>query len=127
MKSQHRKEASMKIIYSNNKTKRICNDYKTAVKKLGSQVADKLMDLMNAIESFPNLFDIHQFPQYGLHSLIGNRNGQYSMVISKKTKWRLIIYPLDENENKLLDKSKETEMLKMAVMVEIVEVSEHYA
>ena len=49
------------------------------------------------------------------------------MVISKKTKWRLIIYPLDENENKLLDKSKETEMLKMAVMVEIVEVSEHYA
>ena len=117
----------MKIIYSNNKTERICNDYKTAVKKLGSQVADKLMDLMNAIESFPNLFDIHQFPQYGLHSLTGNRNGQYSMVISKKTKWRLIIYPLDENENKLLDKSKETEMLKMAVMVEIVEVSEHYA
>ena len=67
------------------------------------------------------------FPQYRLHSLEGNREHQYSLVIHKGYKWRLIIYPLD-NEGKLLtDKSNENEMLSKAVMIEIVEMSEHYA
>lgn len=117
----------MKIIYSNKKTQKLCNDYKYAVRTLGNQVADKLMDLINAIESFPNLLDISHMPQYGLHSLTANREYQYSIVISKKTKWRLVIYPLDKNDELLTDKSNETKMLSMAVAVEILEVSEHYA
>lgn len=118
----------MKIIYSNKKTQKLCDDYKTAVKILGNQVADRLMDLMNAIEAFPNLLDLSNgLPQYRLHSLTANRNNQYSLVISKSSKWRLIIYPLDENEKILTDKSNEKLMLSKAVAIEVVEVSEHYA
>lgn len=116
----------MKIIYSNNKTEKICNDYKKATKELGQEVAIRLSNLLNAIESFPTLFDLKGLPQYRLHALGQNREYQYSFVIHKGHKWRLIVYPLDERGNLLKDKSNETETLSKAVMVEILEVSEHY-
>ena len=116
----------MKITYSNNKTEKICSDYKKAVKELGSEVAERLSNLLNALESFPTLLDIKGLPQYRLHSLGYNREYQYSLVIHKGYKWRLIIYPLDEQGNLLTDKSNETEMLSKTVAIEIVEVSEHY-
>ena len=117
----------MKIIYSNKQTQKFCEDYKHAAKRMSNQVADKLMDLLNAIESFPTLLDFLGLPQYRLHALYGNRNNQYSLVIARNTKWRLIVYPLDENEQVLTDRSNERQMLSKAVAVEIVEVSEHYA
>ncbi len=116
----------MKIIYSNSKTEKICEDNKRAVKVLGPEVAKKLSDLLNAIESFPTLYDLKGFPQYRLHSLGYNREYQYSFVIHKNYKWRLIVYPLDEQGQLLKDKSNEIEMLSKAVMVEVLEVSEHY-
>ena len=116
----------MKIIYSNSKTERLCNDFKRASKELSKIVAEKLSDLLNAIEAFPTLLDLRGLPQYRLHSLGYNREYQYSLVIHKGSKWRLIIYPLDEEGNILKDKSNETTMLSKAVMVEILEVSEHY-
>lgn len=125
MKSNERGN-SMKIIYRDKKTKSICEDYKVAIKKLNKNVADKLMALMQALESFTALVDLYTLPQYRLHSLTGNRVNQYSLVIHKGTKWRLIVYPLDENEKLLIDRSNEKEMLSKAVIVEIVEVSEHY-
>ena len=116
----------MKIIYRNNKTEKLCNDYKKAVRELGNDVARKLSDLLNAIESFPTLLDLKGLPQYRLHALMGNREYQYSFVIHKSYKWRLVIYPLDEQRNVLKDKNNENEMLSKAVMIEVLEVSEHY-
>lgn len=116
----------MKIIYSNNKTEKICNDYKKAVRELGIDVARRLSDLLNALESFPTLLDMKGLPQYRLHPLGYDREYQYSLVIHKGYKWRLIIYPLDNQGNLLKDKSNENEMLSKAVIIEIVEVSEHY-
>lgn len=116
----------MKISYSNKKTEIICKDYKKAVIKLGDDVARRLSDLINALESFPTLLDIKGLPQYRLHPLGYDREFQYSLVIHKRYKWRLIIYPLDEDGNILKDKSNENGMLSKALMIEVVEVSEHY-
>ena len=116
----------MKIVYRNNKTERLCEDNKRAIKELGNEVARRLAELLNAIEAFPTLLDLRGFPQYRLHPLGYNRKYQYSFVIHKSYKWRLIIYPLDEQGNILKDNSNEIEMLSKAVMVEVLEVSEHY-
>ena len=116
----------MKIIYSNKKTERICEDYSKATKEFGKEVAMRLSALLNAIESFPTLLDLLGLPQYRLHALGFDREYQYSFTIHKGYKWRLIVYPLDENGKVLKDKSNEHEMLSKAVMVEILEVSEHY-
>lgn len=116
----------MRIIYHNKKTEKLCVDSNKAIKELGKEVAIKLADLLNAIEAFENLYDLFVMPQYKLHSLGHNREHQYSFVIHKGTKWRLVVYPLDKDGNILKDKSNEKEMLIKAVMVEILEVSEHY-
>lgn len=47
-------------------------------------------------------------------------------MINKSSKWRLIIHPLDENDNLLTAGINEMEMFVKAVTVEILEVSEHY-
>ena len=116
----------MKVIYSNAKTQKPCEDFKKATKALGNEVAVKLHDLINAIKDFPRLYDLYVMPQYRLHALAANRKGQYSFVIHKGYKWRLIVYPLDEEGRLLSDRSNERELLEKSVMVEIVEVSEHY-
>ena len=116
----------MKISYANKKTERLCFDIRKATKDLGKDVAIELHNLINAMEAFPNLQAIKGFPQYRLHSLIGERNYQYSLTIDKRYKWRLVIYPLDEEGNLLKDRSNEKEMLTKAVKVEVLEVSEHY-
>lgn len=116
----------MKIIYSNKRTEKLCEDYSKANKEFGSIVAGRLFDLLNAIEAFTNLYDLFVLPQYRLHALKGDRANQYSFVIHKGYKWRLIVYPLDGNGNILKDKNNEKELLVKAVMVEILEVSEHY-
>ena len=116
----------MKITYSNKKTEKICEDYSKAVKELGKDVATKLVNLLNAIKAFPNLYDIYCFPQYRMHPLKADRKYQYSFTIHKGYKWRLIVYPLDEEGNILTNNDNEKAMLMKAVMVEVLEVSEHY-
>ncbi len=116
----------MKITYSNKKTEKICCDTSKAKKELGKDVAIKLANLLNAIESFPNLYDMYGLPQYRMHPLKGDRENQYSFVIHKGYKWRLIVYPLDENGKLLISNESEKEKLIKAVMVEVLEVSEHY-
>ena len=117
----------MEIIYHNKKTEKICKDMRIAQKELGSVVARKLSALINMIEDFRNLSYMLPMAQYNLHALTGDRDGQYSFVIHKGSKWRLIVYPLDKDGTHLIRKDNETQMLIEAVMVEILEVSEHYA
>lgn len=116
----------MKLIYKNKKTEEICEDYKVAARKLGIDVARKLMLLVEYLKSAECLAESLELIQYRLHALSGNRKYQYSFVIHKGSKWRLIIYPLDVNEKLLTDKTNEREMLLKAVIIEILEVSEHY-
>ena len=116
----------MKISYSNKKVEKICEDFSKAVKELGKQTAYKLADLLNALEAAINLNDMYGLPQYRMHPLKQNRRYQYSFVIDKSSKWRLIVYPLDNEGNLLTDNSNEKEMLIKAVRIEILEVSEHY-
>ena len=116
----------MKIVYSNKKVEKLCENTNAAIKSLGKEVAIKLANLINAIEAFNNLYDLFALPQYRLHSLKGNRQNQYSLVIDKKYKWRLIVYPLDEDGKLLFKSENEKALLVKAVMVEILEVSEHY-
>jgi proteic killer suppression protein len=120
------KEVLMEIIYHNKKVKEVCENFKEAIKKYGKEVAEKLHQLMNLIESFPNLHDIKTFPSYRVHLLKGDRKGQYSITISRNSKRRVILYPLDEEGKLIKDFSNEHSSLIKTVKVEIMEVSEHY-
>ena len=70
--------------------------------------------------------DVYSLPQYRLHALKGDRINQYSIVIYYSSKHRLIIYPLDKAGNILKSMENEKELFINSVMIEVLEVSEHY-
>lgn len=116
----------MEIVFKNKKVEEVCLNTKKAIQKYGDKVGMKLSMIINAIMAADNLLDVYQMPQYRMHALSGDRKKQYSLVISKSSKYRLIVYPLDDNNNIMTSGDNEILMLKTCVLVEIVEVSEHY-
>lgn len=116
----------MEIIYHNKKVEELSLDIKKAIKKLGKDVAENLHKLINLLESFSNLYDISMFPRYRFHLLKGDRKGQYSITLSKSSKRRVILYPLDEDGKIIIDFSNEKCALIKSIKVEIMEVSQHY-
>ena len=116
----------MLIEYSTKKVLKLCTDKKCAIKNLGYDVGIRLRKLIELLDSAINLMDIAQIPMYRLHLLKGNRKSQYSIVIWFKSKYRLILYPLDENFNIIENEDNEMKLLSMTKTIKILEVSEHY-
>ena len=114
----------MKVLYKNKKIKDICTNEIKAIKEYGKDVANRLNAAINLLEGASNLKDILALKQYNLHLLKGNYHGVYSMYLGKTTGYRLLIIPLDENENKI--KSNDMSIYTITVCVEIQEVSKHY-
>ena len=116
----------MEIVFKNKKLEEVCLNTKKSIQKYGDKGGKKLSMLISAICAADNLLDIYLMPQYRMHALVGDRKKQYSLVISKSSKYRLIVYPLDENNNIMISGDNENLMMKTCVMIEIVEVSDHY-
>ena len=114
----------MKVLYKNKKIKNLCTNEKNAIKTFGTEVAIKLFNTINLLENTKNLKDILVLPQYKLHLLKGNMQGIFSMYLWRKTGFRLLLIPLDENEK--IVKAKEMSLYITTVCVEILEVSKHY-
>ena len=116
----------MKLLYANNKIEKVCNDTKSAIKKYVDKVGKNLSDLILLLQNVSSLMQIKKIPQYRLHALKGNRKNQYAIVITFGSKYRLIIYPLDEEENIVVCGENENYMLSTIKIIKIMEVSEHY-
>ena len=116
----------MQIIYKNDKLKDVCNNLKLATRKYGIDVARSLHKLITAIKDAENLKSIAELPQYRLHQLKGNRQNQYSITILNSSKYRLILYPIDENNNIMKSLDNENLMFIKCIRIQIEEVSEHY-
>ena len=116
----------MNVVYKNKKTEKECNNINEAMRKYGNELGKALLKLINLLENADNLKDISMMPQYRLHKLKGNRIDQYSITILKSSKYRLIIYPLDENNNIMYSRDNENLMFISCIKIQIEEVSEHY-
>ena len=114
----------MKILYKNKKVEQLCTNESKAIKELGAEVSKKLSRAIDALEEAENLKDILYFSQFKLHQLKGDMKGIFSMYLGKTTGYRLLLYPLDEEENIII--SDESDFYTIAVCVEIIEVSKHY-
>ena len=116
----------MLIEYSTNKVFKLCTDKKCAIKSLGFEVGVRLRKLIELLDSSSCLLDILEIPMYRLHALKGNRKNQYSIVIWFNSKYRLIIYPKDINDNILVNNGDELLLFKNTKKIKIMEVSKHY-
>ena len=116
---------TIKIEYKNKKLKKICEDFKQAKKILPLKVAEELHSLINLFNSSETLDDINILKIYNLHSLKGKIESEYSLYLGKTSGFRLIILPLDDNQNKWNTKDINI-IYKETRIILILEVSNHY-
>ena len=118
----------MKIKYANDKVKQQCTSLKTAIKLFGGnkKLATSLLARINAIEGAVVIKDIIAMPTFHFHNLHGNLEGFFAIdVKGRKDKWRIILQPLDEDEQPF-DPCHIDEIAVVVRIVEIREVSPHY-
>ena len=118
----------MRIVYSNNKIEKQCNNLKEATKLFGGdkRLAISLLARINAIEQADVIKDIIVMPTFRFHNLKGKLDGYFAIDVKTiRDKWRIILQPLDEEEN-VFDPCNIDEIADVVRIVEIREVSAHY-
>lgn len=91
----------MQLLYNNSKVQKQCTDLKTAKKLFGGNaaLATSLFARINAIQQASVIKDIVMMPTFHFHKLSGNMDGFFAIdVKTRRDPWRIIIQPLDENE-----------------------------
>ena len=118
----------MKIVYANSKVEKMCTSMKEATKHFGGDknMARSLLGRINAIESAQVIKDIIVMPTFRFHNLHGKLDGYFAIDVKTiREKWRIILQPLDENEN-AFDLCNIDEIAAVVRIIEIREVSAHY-
>ena len=122
----------MKVNYSTEKVKNLCEDLRIAKKFFNGNtlLANSLMARINALKQADTIKDIIVQPAFHFNKLI-NKNGRdlegyFAIdVKSRREQWRIIIEPLDENEQ-TYNPCNIDEIAENVRVVEIMEVSKHY-
>ena len=122
----------MKVNYSTEKVKNLCENLRIAKKFFNGNtlLANSLMARINALKQADTIKDIIVQPAFHFHKLI-NKNGRdlegyFAIdVKSRREQWRIIIEPLDENEQ-TYNPCNIDEIAENVRVVEIMEVSKHY-
>lgn len=118
----------MKLKYASDRLKLQCTNLRAAVKLFGGDktLARSLLARINAIESADVIKDIIAMPPFHFHNLHGKMEGLFAVdVKSRRDKWRIILQPLDEEEQPF-DPCHIDEIAAFVRIVEIREVSAHY-
>ncbi len=118
----------LQIVYKNDKVKEQCTSFKFAKKLFGGdeQLARSLLARINALSNAETLRDIIVQPTFKFHNLKGKLEGFFAIDLkSRREPWRIIIQPLDENEEPY-NPCNIDEISGTVKIIEIVEVSKHY-
>ena len=118
----------MKIIYANERVEQQCTSVKAATKLFGGDksLVTSLFARINAIQSADVIKDVIAMPQFYFHNLHGKMEGLFAIdVKTRRDKWRIILCPLDENEENFKPCHID-EIAGTVKIVEIMEVSPHY-
>lgn len=122
----------MELKYASEKLKKQCNNIEAAKKLFNGDAAlsISLLARINALENANNLKDIIVQPTFHFHNLKNkksrNLEGYFAIdVKSRKEQWRIILQPLDEDENPY-NPCNIDQIAGIVKIVEISEVSKHY-
>ena len=117
----------MELRYKTFKIEKQCTEISVAKKLFGGNtaLATSLLARVNALRQAPSLKDIIVQPQFRFHKLQGNREGTYAIDVKTiRDPWRLVLRPLDPEENPY--DGNIDEICELVEIVRIEEVSKHY-
>jgi plasmid maintenance system killer protein len=82
------------IIFESQKFRKECNEVKLLIRKVGPEMAKRIIQRLDELRAADKLADISHLPPPRLHELIGNRKGQFS--IDLKQPYRLLFVPAND-------------------------------
>lgn len=99
----------MIITFDNKKVANICNDYRKALKEVGKQAAEELVNLMGYLRHVPHIAMFRQLPtlkRYKMHELKGREKGIVSLSITYAYRVTLTVeIKIEEDEVNILEVS----------------------
>ena len=117
----------MKIEYQPPKLKENYENEKFVKKKYGPLIMEGMVMFLNAVEAATNAYDIKCLSRFQMEHKKGNIKQYYSVTLDKKkSKWRLMLQMLDENDNVVEPTDNEKEFLQGIKKIRIRELSDHY-
>ncbi|MGL5977775.1 MAG: hypothetical protein ACRCZJ_02110 [Erysipelotrichaceae bacterium] len=125
-------ELELKIIYNSKKIEEQCTLKPKAKKLFGGNniLVISLLARINALENAECIKDIIVQPTFHFHKLKHKQGrdleGYFSIdVKSRKDSWRIILQPLDDQEN-VYNPCNIDQIASKVKIIEIMEVSNHY-
>ena len=122
----------MKVVYTTDKVENLCENLKVAKKFFdgNTMLENSLMARIKPLKQADTIKDIIVQPAFHFHKLINKSGrdleGYFAIdVKSRREQWRIIIEPLDEDEQSY-NPCKIDEIADHVRIVEITEVSKHY-
>mgnify|MGYP004549095977 CR=1 FL=1 len=118
----------MEVRYASKTVEQQCTSVKAANKLFGGKkiLTEKLMSRVNALKAAPNLKDIVLMKNLRFHDLEGDLSGLFAIdVKTQKDKWRIILRPLDQDENEF-NPCNIDEIAEIVKIIRIEKVSAHY-
>lgn len=113
--------------YKSNKWEKFYNNRRSFQKDYGKDVSEGLCELLDSIDAATSAYDIKMIPYFWMHELHFDKEGLYSLSVdNKKTKWRMIVKCLDNNDIWVKPGENETEFLKSIKTFELGDFSDHY-
>ena len=120
---------SVDVRYKSAELDELCHNRKKAAKKLAG-FAEALLADINFIEQASSFNAIMSYPPFHCHPLGHKKKdltGFWGLdVKGRKTSWRIIVAPLDENENIITPGPDFMSVCKSITIIRIEEVSNHY-
>lgn len=89
----------MKKKYVNSKLEKLYNNPREMQKKFSKEISIGMMKFDGLIDAATSAHDLIVVPQFHMHLLKFDYKGYYSVSLdNKKSKWRMLIKCLDDNE-----------------------------
>ena len=96
-------------------------------KKYGINILNGWICFVNVLEAADNAYDIKAMPMFYMEHKKNNLKDYYAVSLDKKkSKWRLMLQMLDENDNVLIPTENEKDFLKKVKKIRIRGLSDHY-
>lgn len=115
----------MHINYENSDVEKLCTNKRYALKYIDSKVYSGLQFVINFIENATSLIDVKNYPSFKFHDLKGPNNEDEWSIYIKRTGYRLILKPQDNNNN-IIKKGDVLANSKSIKIVLVTEVNNHY-
>lgn len=117
----------MKRYYQPEKLKEKYEDERYLKKRYGPEIAEGMAMFLNAVDAATCAYDIKCLTRFQMEHKKGNLKDYYAVTLDKKkSKWRLMLQMIDEQDNVVRPDDNEVDFLKRIKKIRIGELSDHY-